>query len=152
MRGVAHVLFQLFAVSMIVMGVAQTLTKERIFAPLRDRLGGKDTWFGYLCSCPYCASHWIAFVVVPITGTFVVDVPWQWGVLSSILRWFLSSILVATTSAFFRIVFMFVDESQGLLRRREKEEDLALAREGQRADAGGVLPGGTSPAEPRARH
>jgi hypothetical protein len=109
---------QLIAVSLIVMGIAHTISRERLFAPLRERLGGPDTWLGYLVSCPYCASHWIAFVLVPLTGTYVVDVPYDWGVWTSIARWFLSSILVTVVAAFFRIGFYFIDESQGLIRRR----------------------------------
>ena len=50
------------------MGLAQTIAKERVFEPLRDRLGNKETWLGYLVSCPYCLSHWLAFVLVPLTG------------------------------------------------------------------------------------
>lgn len=35
---------------------ATTITKARVFAPLRQRARG---WLGYLLSCPYCASHWL---------------------------------------------------------------------------------------------
>ncbi|MGZ6133025.1 MAG: hypothetical protein ACXWK9_01135 [Myxococcaceae bacterium] len=48
---------QLVALSAVVMGIAQTLTRERMFESLRQRLGGNETWLGYLVSCPYCASH-----------------------------------------------------------------------------------------------
>src|SRR5690606_2608622 len=94
--------------------------KERLFAPLREKLGGKDTWFGYLVSCPYCASHYIAFVLVPLTETYVIRVPHDWGVFAGVLSWFLSSILVTFIGAFLRIVFYFVDEKQSLV-RSEKE-------------------------------
>lgn len=67
--------WQLLLVSLFVMGIAQTIAKERIFAPLRSRLGGVETWAGYLVSCPYCVSHWVAFVVVPLTGTYAIVVP-----------------------------------------------------------------------------
>ncbi|MCP3063916.1 hypothetical protein LXT21_34580 [Myxococcus sp. K38C18041901] len=115
-------LFQLFAVSAVVMGVSQTVARERIFAPLRARLGGKDTWWGYLVSCPYCLSHYVAFVLVPLTGTYAIDVVvggWVgWG-----LRWLLSSLLITVIAAFYRVLFWFVDESQGLVRRRQRTED-----------------------------
>jgi hypothetical protein len=115
-------LFQLFAVSAVVMGVSQTVARERIFAPLRARLGGKETWWGYLVSCPYCVSHYVAFVLVPLTGTYAIDVVvggWLgWG-----LRWFLSALLVTVIAAFYRVLFWFVDESQGLVRRRQRTED-----------------------------
>jgi hypothetical protein len=44
----------------------------------------------------------------------------QWGVLSSVLDWFLSSVLVVVIAAFLRVAFWFVDESQGLVRRRNR--------------------------------
>jgi hypothetical protein len=118
-RGVFHLL----AVSAVVMGLAQTLAKEKLFEPLRERLGGKETWLGYLVSCPYCASHWIAFALVPITGAYYVDVAVRWGPLSQVLSWFLSSILVVVVAAFLRVAFWFVDESQGLVRRRQRTEE-----------------------------
>jgi hypothetical protein len=113
---------QVFAVGAVVMGLSQTLTKERLFAPLREWLGGKETFFGYLVSCPYCASHYFAFALVPLTGTYPIDVAvdgWLgWG-----LRWFLSSILMTVIAAFLRVAFWFVDETQGLVRRRQRTEE-----------------------------
>jgi Protein of unknown function (DUF1360) len=111
---------QLIAVSLVVMGIAHTISRERLFFALRTRLGGQDTWLGYLVSCPYCASHWIAFVLVPVTGTYPIDVPHEWGFLTAIARWFLASILVTVIAAFFRIGFYFIDEGQGFIRRRQR--------------------------------
>jgi hypothetical protein len=115
-------LFQLFAVSAVVMGVSQTITRERIFAPLREWLGGKATWLGYLVSCPYCVSHYVAFALVPLTGTYAIDVV-VGGWPGRMLSWFLSSLLVTVVAAFFRVLFWFVDETQGLARRRQKTEE-----------------------------
>jgi hypothetical protein len=112
---------RLLVVSAVTMGIAHTLTQERIFAPLRDRLGGKETWLGYLASCPYCASHYIAFVLVPLTGAFFVPIAHDWGVVSDVLGWFLSSILVSVVAAFLRVVFYFADQQQGLLRREQRK-------------------------------
>jgi len=119
MSGIA----QLLAVALVVMGLSHTITRERIFAPLRQRLGGKDTWLGYLMSCPYCVSHWVAFIVVPLTGTYPLKVIPRWGAVSSVLTWLLSSVLVAVIAAFFRVVFYFVDETQGLVRRQQRQVD-----------------------------
>lgn len=112
------------------MGMAHTVAKERIFEPLRERLGGKRTWWGYLLSCPYCASHWIAFALVPLTDAYYVRVALPPGPLAMVLSWFLSSILVVVTAAFLRVGFYVVDETQGLLRRREVEveEETATRR------------------------
>ena len=114
-------LFRLVAVSAVVMGLSHTIAKERIFEPLRERLGGMETWAGYLVSCPYCVSHWIAFVLVPLTGAYGIRVAVEWGLLSDVLDWFLSVILVTVIAAFLRVGFYFVDQSQGLIRRRQKE-------------------------------
>jgi hypothetical protein len=133
--------FQLFAVGAVVMGMAQTLTKEKIFAPLREWLGGKETFFGYLVSCPYCASHYIAFALVPLTGTYAIDVA-VGGWPGAVLRWFLSSILLTVIAAFFRVFFWFVDETQGLVRRRQRteEEETATKRLVRKSVERGVLP------------
>ncbi|MBM7114579.1 hypothetical protein [Archangium primigenium] len=115
-------LFQLFAVSAVVMGISQTITRERLFAPFREFMGSKEHWRGYLVSCAYCTSHYVAFVLVPLTGTYPIKVVvggWVGGVLS----WFFSSILLTVIAAFFRVLFWFVDETQGLVRRRQRTEE-----------------------------
>ncbi|HEX2568684.1 MAG TPA: hypothetical protein VH877_03925 [Polyangia bacterium] len=115
--------FQLLAVSAVVMGLSHTIARERLLAPLRERLGGKETWLGYLVSCPYCVSHWLAFVLVPLTGTMYVRVVPAWGFVSQVLSWFLSSILVTVLAAFLRVAFWYIDETQGLVRRRRRAEE-----------------------------
>lgn len=111
---------QFLEVSAVVMGMSHTIAKERMFAPLRERLGGKKTWLGYLVSCPYCASHWLAFVLVPLTGIYVIDIPYAWGWFALVLEWFLASILVTVAAGFFRIVFYLVDEAQSLTRSEKR--------------------------------
>jgi len=127
---------QLLLVSAVVMGLSQTLTRERIFEPLRVRLGGKETWLGYLVSCPYCASHTIAFILVPLTGMYAIDVVVGPGWAASLLKWFLSSILVTVIAAFLRVAFWMVDEQQALL-RREKQ---IVERNGARPPEGTSAP------------
>ena len=117
-------------VSAVVMGLSHTIAKERMFLALRQRCGGPDSWLGYLVSCPYCLSHWVAFVLVPLTGTYPLRVVVAWGPLSDVLDWLLSSILITVVAAFLRIVFYFVDEKQGLT-RSEKEQ---VRKETARAD------------------
>ncbi|HET9596598.1 MAG TPA: hypothetical protein VFP65_13505 [Anaeromyxobacteraceae bacterium] len=125
-RGILHLL----AVSAVVMGMAQTLARERIFLPLRERFGGKETWFGYLVSCPYCLSHYLAFALVPITDAYYLPASPRLGPLAPIATWFLSSILVVVVAAFMRVAFWFVDETQGLVRRQQRteEEEAAVRR------------------------
>ena len=79
-----------------------------------------DTWAGYLLSCPYCASHWVAFILVPLTGAYGVHVAPRWPVVSPVLDWFLSSILVTVIAAVLRVVFYLVDEEQRLTRTRKR--------------------------------
>lgn len=102
------------------MGMSHTIARERIFEPLRNRCGGFSTWGGYLISCPYCASHWIAFLLVPLTHTYAIHVAPRWPVISPVLDWFLSSIAVTVLAAFLRVGFYFVDEGQRLTKHRKK--------------------------------
>ncbi|HEY1585495.1 MAG TPA: DUF1360 domain-containing protein [Polyangia bacterium] len=113
-------MFQLFAVSAVVMGLSYTVSKEEMFRGLRDRCGQRSGWLGYLVSCPYCLSHWVAFVIVPLTGTYYVHMASRIRIVSPIVDWFLSSILVTVVAAFLRVIFFFVDETQGFVRRRKK--------------------------------
>jgi hypothetical protein len=121
--------FSLLATSAVVMGISHTIAKERLFLPLRERLGGKETWLGYLASCPYCASHYIAFALVPLLGVYPLRTPHAWGALGSVLDWFFSSILVTVIAAFLRIAFYFVDETQGLARRQQRKVDVETSIE-----------------------
>jgi Sec-independent protein secretion pathway component TatC len=121
----AAMLVQLLLVSAVVMGLSHTIAKERIFDPLRRAVGDMRTWRGYLLACPYCASHWLAFVLVPLTGTYLIHVVPRVPYLSAVLDWFLSSILVTVVAAFLRVAFYLVDERQRLVRKRlvENEHD-----------------------------
>ena len=123
-EGVSTTLGQLLLVSLVVMGLSHMIARERIFEPLRTRLGDKETWLGYLVSCPYCVSHWIAFLVVPLTGTYPIDVVPRWGLATDFLRWLLSSVAVATLAAFLRVIFYFVDETQGLVKREQRSVEV----------------------------
>ncbi len=114
-------LLQLVLVSAVVMGMSHTIAKERIFAPLRERLGGQQTWAGYLVSCPYCVSHYLAFALVPLTGTYPIHVAVEWGLGTRLLEWFFASILVTVVAAFFRVLFWSVDELQSLVRREKSK-------------------------------
>lgn len=123
--------WKVLSLSLVVMGVSHTIARERLFGPLRRALGGHDTWWGYLVSCPYCVSHWVAFVLVPLTGTYPIDVVPAWGPVSALLRWLLGSLLVAVVAAFLRVAFYFVDESQGLVRRQQRAVQAQVEAEAQ---------------------
>ncbi|MGA9523234.1 MAG: DUF1360 domain-containing protein [Myxococcaceae bacterium] len=102
------------------MGLSHTISRERICEPLRRKLGGKETWTGYLVSCPWCVSHWLAFALVPLTGLYPIRVAVAWAPLASVIEWFLASILVTVLAGFLRVLFWLVDEEQGLVRRRQR--------------------------------
>ncbi len=102
------------------MGLSHTISRERIFEPLRRRLGGKETWTGYLVSCPWCVSHWLAFVLVPVTGLYPIRVAVASGALATVIEWFLASILVTVVAGFLRVLFWLMDEEHGLVKRRQK--------------------------------
>jgi hypothetical protein len=118
---------QLVGLSLVVMGLSQTIARERVFEPLRGLVARRSDWFGYLVSCPYCVSHWVALALVPVTGVHPLDVTPRLGSAAPVVRWFLASILVATLAAFLRVVFYFVDETQGLVRRRQKVVERQVA-------------------------
>ena len=128
-----HPLVRLLLVSAVVMGLSHTIAREKLFDPVRRACGGMSTWRGYLLSCPYCASHWLAFVLVPLTGTYLIRVVPRWGALSTALDWFLSSILVTVVAAFLRVGFYFVDEGQRLTRERKKATQAEIEDENRPA-------------------
>ena len=129
-HGDLGVVLQLVLVSAVVMGMSHTVAKERIFAPLRERLGGKETWAGYLVSCPYCLSHWLAFGLVPLAGVYPIRLAVDWGIGTRILEWFLACILVTVVAAFLRVAFWWIDETQALVRKQKAhvEEDTKTER------------------------
>jgi hypothetical protein len=114
--------------SLVVMSVANTISRERVFATLRARLGNKDTWLGYLVSCPYCLSHWISFVLVPLFGLHLAAIPYDWPVATPVIDWFFNSILVVQGAAFLRMIFFSIDDLVGVFRRFERLEDDEIER------------------------
>ena len=122
-------MWQTYAVlSLIVMCVANTISREKVFEPLRNRLGGKDTWIGYLVSCPYCLSHWISFALVPLFGLRLAVIPYHWPIATPVLEWFFNSILVVIGAAFLRMIFFSIDDLVGVFRRFERIEEEEIER------------------------
>jgi uncharacterized membrane protein (DUF106 family) len=113
-------LLKIVLVSAVTMGLSHTLAREKVFEPLRNACGGMNTWRGYLISCAYCASHWIAFVLVPLTGAYGIRVVPRWPVISPLLDWFLSSILVTVVAAVLRVGFYFIDEEARLAKTKKR--------------------------------
>ena len=59
-------LFAVFVLSLATTSISVTITKAKVFAPLRDFIFRIWNWLGELFSCPYCMSHWVAGVFVAI--------------------------------------------------------------------------------------
>ncbi|HVY62833.1 MAG TPA: hypothetical protein VHF22_14345 [Planctomycetota bacterium] len=120
--------------SLVTMCIANTVTQERLLEPLRERCGGKETWSGYLVSCPYCFSHYIAFALVPLFDLRLLHVPYDWGPAVAVIDWFFNSLLVVILAAFIRLFFYTVDETVGLFRRHEKRTEIEIKRVDPDAD------------------
>ena len=117
---------RILLVSAVTMGLSHTIARERIFEPLRKACGGMSTWPGYLLSCPYCASHWLAFLLVPLTGAYGIQVVPRWPVVSPLLDWFLSSILVTVIAAVLRVGFYFIDEEGRLAKTKKRISEVEV--------------------------
>jgi len=113
-------LLRILLVSAVTMGLSHTLAREKLFEPVRNALGGMGSWRGYLVSCAYCASHWLAFVLVPLTGAYGIRVVPRWPLISPVLDWFLSSILVTVVAAVLRVGFYFIDEEARLAKTKKR--------------------------------
>ena len=46
--------------------IAMTVSKASIFEQARVWLDRKSNWLGDLVACPYCTSHWVAFLFVAL--------------------------------------------------------------------------------------
>jgi hypothetical protein len=44
--------------------IAFTVSETKVFAPLRDRAGGRSAWLGRLLSCGYCLGVWVSLGLV----------------------------------------------------------------------------------------
>jgi len=119
-------ILKIVLVSAVTMGLSHTLAREKLFEPLRNACGGMSTWRGYLVSCAYCASHWLAFLLVPLTGAYGINVVPRWPVVSPLLDWFLSSILVTVIAAVLRVGFYFIDEEGRLAKTKKRISEVEV--------------------------
>lgn len=59
-------LLKIAVLSFVVSAITLTVTKTKVFKPLRTFLLSHCEWLGKLFSCPYCFSHWTSFAMVAI--------------------------------------------------------------------------------------
>lgn len=57
-------ILKLFLLSIACGAVSMTISKAKIFLPLRDWISQRNAWAGEGISCPYCTSHWVAFILM----------------------------------------------------------------------------------------
>lgn len=71
-----NTLWQLLMLSLAVAAIATTISLSTLFGPVRRWTVKRSRYFGTLISCPYCSSHWIAFVAVAWYHPRVFDGWW----------------------------------------------------------------------------
>jgi len=80
------------AVSLAIGVVTTTVSKAKIFAPLRHWMEytGKMYWLADMIGCPYCFSHWVAafaqawFQFTFTTSHTIVDLIIGWLILTAL--------------------------------------------------------------------
>ncbi len=59
-------LLKIVMLSFEVSPICLTITKTKVFKPLRTFIMSKNEWLGKLFSCPYCFGHWTSFAVTAV--------------------------------------------------------------------------------------
>ncbi len=86
-------IYWLLILSMVVASVAWTITQEEIFREWRDFCTDKSETCNnllqrkifYVFTCEYCFSHWVALIVIAITGFRLLIDDWRGYVLAFFL-------------------------------------------------------------------
>jgi hypothetical protein len=87
--------------------ISMTVTKSTVMEPFREGIKSHSQWFGKLFSCPYCFSHWTAFVLVWLSGVKVFpNYLTNFGILS------FATVAIATivSAVMWRLFFLHEDE------------------------------------------
>ena len=64
---------EILPLSAAVGSTAFTISRTKVFEPIRSRVMRKSKWFGTLLSCPYCIGHWLALVATGLYRPYVTD-------------------------------------------------------------------------------
>lgn len=59
-------MIDLILLGLAVAAISMTITKTHIFKGGRDKIAKLGQWPETLFRCPWCLSHWIAGVIVPL--------------------------------------------------------------------------------------
>lgn len=79
------VVFSYLAIGLALATASVTLTRARIFEPVRTWSQKKSFLLFKLISCPYCMCHWLALWLVPFTMYVITDI-WLFD---AALTWFM---------------------------------------------------------------
>jgi hypothetical protein len=89
-------------VTLATFALSTTIATTPLLDSLRRKAYERSQMWGKLASCPYCLSHWIAAVFVPLTGLrvlpsngFVIQASWFTG----LLNWLIGLFAVVGMSA-----------------------------------------------------
>jgi Protein of unknown function (DUF1360) len=53
--------------------ISMTVSKTKVFRPVRNWTHAHSEWFGELIECPYCTIHWVAFAAVAVYRPVLVN-------------------------------------------------------------------------------
>src|SRR5215210_7567661 len=78
-------LYSLLILSLVVASIAWTVTQEKIFEEWRDAAEQRSEdasnilirKFFYVWTCEYCFSHWVAILVLIVTGFKILFDDWR---------------------------------------------------------------------------
>lgn len=59
--------------------ISLTVTKSKIFSPLREWAKDESEFLDDLLSCPWCFSHWVSVGIIGLVG---LSLPLQWFIIS----------------------------------------------------------------------
>ena len=61
-------MIELLLLSMVCASLSFTITESVLFSDFRIYIRKRNSWLGELVSCGYCLGHWIAALLIIITG------------------------------------------------------------------------------------
>jgi len=59
-------LLKIVLLAFVVSPICLTITKTKVFQPMRTFIMSKNKWLGKLFSCPYCLGHWTSFAATAV--------------------------------------------------------------------------------------
>jgi len=82
-------LFEMLLIGLAIASITMTISKSNVMEYLRTQVSKLGGWAEDLIHCPYCLSHWFAFVIVG----------WEFGLLP-LERFILISFGIVTIASF----------------------------------------------------